>query len=61
MCFTTFAVAYMLILKLVGDIKTPYEGYPAPALGVYGWALVAILPVIAFVLYKNDALSKKEA
>ncbi|WP_300671037.1 sodium-dependent transporter [Desulfoluna sp.] len=58
--FTTFVVGYMLVMKCVGDITVPYEGYPSSALGVYGWAVVAALPVIAFLFTKCDSLGRKE-
>lgn len=50
----------MMVMKCVGDITTPYEGYPSSALGAYGWAVVAVLPVLAIVLSKCDLLGRKE-
>jgi len=58
--FTSFVLGYMLVMKCVGDITTPYEGYPMAALGAYGWAVVAALPVIAVILAKSDSLGRKE-
>ena len=58
--FTTFVVAYMLVMKCVGVVTTPYGGYPSAVLGVYGWAVVAVLPVIAIILSKCDSLGRKE-
>lgn len=58
--FTTFVVAYMLVMKCLEDIHTPYEGYPAPALGTYGWVMVAALPIAALVLSKYDSLGREE-
>ncbi|MCG8472213.1 MAG: sodium-dependent transporter [Desulfobacterales bacterium] len=58
--FTTFAVIYMLVLKFKDDLQSPYEGYPTEALGTYGWAVVAVLPIAALVLTKYDSLGKRE-
>ena len=44
----------VLVVMLVEEIRvkvaTPYEGYPADLLNVFGWGMAASLPVIAFLL-----------
>ena len=44
----------VLVVMLVEEMRdmagTPYEGYPADLLNVFGWGMAASLPIIAFVL-----------
>ncbi|WP_252976007.1 sodium-dependent transporter [Janibacter melonis] len=40
----------MLVLELVDNVETPYEGYPSSLLWTFGWGLVIALPVIALLL-----------
>ena len=37
---TPAILCYMIISNLVGDIKTPYSGYPSLALLIFGWCMV---------------------
>jgi NSS family neurotransmitter:Na+ symporter len=40
----------VLVLALRDDLRTPYEDYPSWLLLVFGWLLVAALPVVGFLL-----------
>ena len=39
---------FILVSNLITDIKEPYGGYPQWALNI-GWAMVILLPVVAFI------------
>ncbi|WP_409331916.1 sodium-dependent transporter [Trujillonella humicola] len=43
-------LAVVLVLELQADVESAYEGYPAWLLLVFGWLLVAVLPVAGFLL-----------
>lgn len=43
-------LGYMVYLELRDNIASPYEDYPAELLGVFGWGLVAALPVAALLI-----------
>lgn len=40
----------ILVQELRAKIDEPYEGYPADLLNVFGWGMVAALPIIAIIL-----------
>jgi NSS family neurotransmitter:Na+ symporter len=54
---TPAVLGYMSIANLVGDIKTPYGGYPMKSLLCFGWFLVIIILVLSFV-FQADSLKK---
>ncbi len=43
-------LGYILYTEIVTKIKEPYEGYPLPLLGIFGWAMAGSLVVGAVVL-----------
>jgi neurotransmitter:Na+ symporter, NSS family len=43
-------LAVVLVLALRDDLASPYEGYPAWLLRVFGWLLVVALPLVGFLL-----------
>ncbi|MFP4167501.1 MAG: sodium-dependent transporter [Desulfonatronovibrionaceae bacterium] len=47
---TPIVLGYMAVANLVGDISSPYEGYPIQALLLLGWAVVIGIFVLSFVL-----------
>jgi NSS family neurotransmitter:Na+ symporter len=55
---TSFILAIILVLKIKGEIVSPYEGYSWTALGVYGLGVMIIITVGAFIL-SNKRGSKK--
>lgn len=48
---TPIALITILVYNLINDIEVPYGGYPQWALNI-GWAMVILLPIIAFILSK---------
>ena len=48
---TPAALIFILVFNLIIDIKEPYGGYPQWALNV-GWAMVILLPIVAFIFSK---------
>jgi NSS family neurotransmitter:Na+ symporter len=54
---TPAVLGYMSIANLVGDIKTPYGGYPMNSLLCFGWFLVIIILVLSFI-FQADSLKK---
>lgn len=53
--FVTPAVlGYMSIKNLIGDIQTPYGGYPQSALAVFGWLVVAGIVVLSFIFQAHS-------
>ena len=49
----------LLVTQFSKDLRIPYEGYPAWALGI-GWA-IAIIPLLVFLLLLMTNLNQKEA
>jgi len=47
---TPAVLGYMSIANLIGDIKTPYGGYPSTALFWFGWFLVGSIVIVAFII-----------
>lgn len=47
---TPVVLIVILATSLVSNIKTVYGGYPAPFVAVFGWGMVIVIPVIAFIL-----------
>ncbi|WP_369133714.1 sodium-dependent transporter [Modestobacter sp. I12A-02662] len=43
-------LAIVLVLGLRDDLAAPYEGYPTWLLLVFGWLMVAALPLVGFLL-----------
>lgn len=43
-------LSVVLVLALRDDLEAPYEGYPSWLLNGFGWLLVVVLPVLAFLL-----------
>ncbi len=60
---TPIVLGYMAIANLVGDIRVPYEGYPASALLIFGWCVVVvIIPLsIAMQTIKSNWASDHKA
>ncbi len=44
---TPLALTFVLVREFIDDVKTPYEGYPAWMLGVFGWGAAAAVVVLA--------------
>jgi neurotransmitter:Na+ symporter, NSS family len=49
---TSFILIIMLVLKIKGEITSPYGGYSLTALGVYGLGVMIIMTIGAFILTK---------
>ena len=47
---TSILLIIILILKIKGEIASPYEGYSWTALGVYGLGAMALITVVSFIL-----------
>ncbi len=47
---TPAILGYMIISNLVGDIKTPYSGYPSLALFVFGWCMVGGIIILSLII-----------
>jgi NSS family neurotransmitter:Na+ symporter len=47
---TPAILCYMIISNLVGDIKTPYSGYPSLALIVFGWCMVGGIIIVSVII-----------
>ena len=47
---TPAILGYMSISNLIGDIKTPYGGYPSLALFVFGWCLVGGIIIFSIII-----------
>ena len=43
-------LGYMFVQRIISLITEGYEGYPTWYLGVFGWGMIALLIVIAFVM-----------
>lgn len=56
---TPLVLIFILVRSIIDDIRVPYEGYPQWALNI-GWAMVILLPVIAFLLSKFKTSAKTE-
>lgn len=54
---TPLVLGYMSIANLVGDIQAGYGDYPADALFYFGWFLVVIIVVIAFIFQTTGAIN----
>ncbi len=54
---TPLVLGYMSIANLVGDIRVGYGDYPADALFYFGWFLVVIIVVIAFIFQTTGAIN----
>ncbi|WP_405219656.1 sodium-dependent transporter [Agrococcus sp. Ld7] len=50
MVITPLAIAFILVLEVGAAIATPYEGYPAWMLGVFGWGVAGAALVAAVLL-----------
>ena len=59
---TPLVLGYVAISNLVGDIKTPYGGYPLTAVLALGWSIIVITAAGGFILrtmgWKNRELLK---
>jgi len=49
---TPIVLAIILATALVSNIKTVYGGYPAMFVAVFGWGMVIVVPVLAFIISK---------
>nr|WP_321404479.1 sodium-dependent transporter [uncultured Desulfobacter sp.] len=47
---TPAILCYMIISNLIGDIKTPYSGYPSLALLIFGWCMVGGILIISILI-----------
>ena len=47
---TPLVLGYSLIQSVIKLIATPYEGYPADLLAIFGWGMSALLLVGAIVI-----------
>jgi len=43
-------LGYLFVSELIAKITTPYGGYPAWFLGVFGWGMVISLVILAILL-----------
>ena len=50
MVITPIAIALMLVLELVTAITTPYGGYPAWMLGLFGWGVAGTALLVGILL-----------
>ena len=50
---TPIVLGYMAVANLVGDVRKNYGNYPQRALLLYGWGVVVIIFVLAFMLPKS--------
>ena len=57
---TPLVLLVILVSSIIQDIKVPYEGYPQWALNI-GWAMVILMPVIAFILSRFKTVKTEEA
>ncbi len=57
---TSFILVIILILKIKGEITTPYEGYPWTALGVYGLGVMTAIIIGSFIMTKRKASKEFE-
>jgi NSS family neurotransmitter:Na+ symporter len=55
---TPLVLGYMSIANLIGDIRSPYEGYSSDALFYFGWFLVVMVVVIGFILQTTTLMRK---
>lgn len=59
---TPVVLIVILATSLVSNLQTVYGGYPAAFVGLFGWGMVIVLPVLAFVLsripWKNPEKAK---
>ena len=49
----------MLIQSFIGEVKSPYGGYPLPALFLYGWSVIGIGIIGALIITKRPWKEKK--
>src|SRR5690554_2594467 len=57
---TPLVLIVILVRSIIEDINVPYEGHPQWALNI-GWAMVILLPVLAFIFSKIKSNEKTEA
>lgn len=55
---TPGVLGYMSIVNLIGDLKTPYGGYPSSALFWFGWFLVAAIVIASFIIQATSLKNK---
>lgn len=57
---TPVILMFMLVQSVLTEIKTPYGGYPLPALFAYGWSIIGFGIIIALIIskkkWKKDSL-----
>ncbi|MCG8620114.1 MAG: sodium-dependent transporter, partial [Desulfobacterales bacterium] len=51
---TPLVLGYMSIKNLIGDLSTPYGGYPASALAIFGWLLVIGIVILSFIFQAHS-------
>ena len=56
---TPAILIYMLIQSFIGEVKSPYGGYPLPALFLYGWSVIGIGIIGALIITKRPWKEKK--
>lgn len=60
---TPIVLAVILATSLISNVQTVYGGYPASFVAVYGWGMVIVLPVLAFIIsripWKNPEKAQK--
>ena len=56
---TPIILAFMIISSLITEIKTPYSGYDRIETIVYGWSIVGLGLILAFLISKKPWKNKK--
>ncbi len=51
---TPAVLGYMSIKNLIGDLSTPYGGYPALSLAIFGWLMVIGIVVLSFIFQAHS-------
>ena len=60
---TPLVLAIILASSLIANIKTTYGDYPQSFVAVFGWGMVILLPILAFLIskipWKNPEMAKQ--
>ena len=56
---TPIILAFMIISSLITEFKTPYAGYDRIETIVYGWSIVGLGLILAFLISKKPWKNKK--
>ena len=49
----------MLVQSFLGEVKSPYGGYPLSALFLYGWSVIALGIIGSLLITKRPWREKK--